>query len=308
MKVLLVDIDSKIANLALMKLSKYHKLRNDQVELRKVRKGSLGLPHPNPDKVYVSCVFSKNRTLALNIKKLFSCPVEVGGYGVNDSKLQYEIEHTMPDYDLYGINYSLGFTSRGCIRNCGFCIVPKKEGYIKDHAPISEFLDPFHDRVVLLDNNFLASSKWKENLFFIRDHDLRVNFNQGLDIRLVNRDVARLLKTIRFSTFSFKSSRLHFAFDFPYLENEVRRGVKRLKEAGIPPSKLTFYFLTGFNTTHGEDMHRFEVLRELGTTPYCMKYNDRSDDRWLNHFDRWVNAPPKLYKLVPFEEYLRDKK
>jgi len=306
MKVLLVDVDSKIGNPPLMKIARKHKLEGDLVYLRQVRNGSITFPYVEPDKVYVSCVFSQNKQVALKVSDSFSCEVEVGGYGVNDKQLPYEIEHLMPYYKLYGIDYSIGFSSRGCIRTsceCPWCIVPKKEGAIRNHAPISEFLHPRHRKLVLLDNNFLASPRWNENLEFIVENRLQVNFNQGLDIRLVDDEKAKWLSLTNFRTFTFKTEMLHFAFDTPQIEDELRRGVAILKKHGVPPRKLTFYFLCGFNTTHEQDMHRFKIIRELGANPYCMKYNDRQSDPWLNHFDRWVNTHPPLYKVCKFQDY-----
>ena len=133
-KVLLIDVDSKIPNLALMKISAYHKFNGDEV----------GFNVQNPDKVYISCIFSRNRTKAIGIPTLFRCVCELGGYGINDKQLPSEVEHIMPDYDLYRCDYSFGFTTRGCIRNCDFCIVPKKEGKIKFNADIYEFWDKRH--------------------------------------------------------------------------------------------------------------------------------------------------------------------
>lgn len=299
-KILLIDVDSKIANLALMKISAYHKNLGDRVFLNK--------GCSRPDKVYISCVFSQNRGKALGITKMFNCPVEIGGYGVNNAQLPHTIEHMMPNYSLYGIDFSMGYTSRGCLRKCPFCIVWKKEGIIRDHASISEFWNSNHKKCIILDNNFLASPQWKRNLEFIITHQLQVSFCQGLDIRLVNHENATWLAMIDSATISFISRMYYFAFDDPQIEDDVRRGVAILKEHGIKPRYLTFYVLCGFNTSHEEDMHRFMVLRKLGVTPYIMKYNDRKDDPWLNHFDRWVNAPRHIYAICSFEEYSPYKK
>jgi len=195
----------------------------------------------------------------------------------------------------------MGYTSRGCIRRCPFCIVWKKEGNIRDHASISEFWNVGYPKLILLDNSFLASPKWKENMEFLVTHQIPVNFSQGLDIRLVNDDNIVWLRLIDSRTISFLSRMYYFAFDDPAIEDEVRKGVALLRKHGIRPRYLTFYMLCGFNTTHEEDMHRFEVLRELGAWPYVMKYNDRQDDPWLNDFDRWVNA--RMHKVCSFQNY-----
>lgn len=296
MKVLLIDVDSQIPNLALMKISAWHKNRGDQV--------IFGKETSRPDKVYISCIFSQYRARALGIAKMFNgiCKVEVGGYGINDKQLPNEVEHVMPDYSLYpNMEFSIGYTSRGCIRKCPWCIVWKKEGSIRDHAPISQFWNGHHKKIVLLDNNFLASPKWKENIEFLVLHRLSVSLCQGLDIRLVNDENALWLSLLDSQTMNFGCRMYYFAFDDPTIEDAVRKGVAILKKHGIKPYYLTFYMLCGFNTTHKEDMHRFNVLRELGTWPYVMKYNDRSDDLWLNHFDRWVNG--RIHKVCSFSDY-----
>jgi len=311
MNTLLIDIDNtEFPNLALMKISAWHKQRGDRVYLNVS-------PLP-PHKVYISCVFSWNKPRALGIAKFFEglgIEVELGGSGISlNSTLPDEIEHIMPDYSLYGIDYSMGFTSRGCIRNCPWCIVPKKEGYIKDWSPLSEFLKPGHEKVILLDNNFLASPRWHENLSKLAMSNLKVNFNQGLDIRLIDQENARLLAKTRYYDWHFKNRRLHFAFDFPEIEDEVIRGIGTLKKAGIPPRHLMFYMLVGFGVEPSEytwdyflehDYHRFEVLDRLGVLPYVMLYNDRRDIPLLRHFERWVNG--RYYKVCRFEDYSRGK-
>jgi len=289
LKVLLIDVDSKIPNLALMKLSSWHKARGDTVGFR-IR---------DPDKVYISCIFEKNKPQALGRAGIFNCPVEVGGYGVSDVKLPEEIEHLCPDYSLYGIHYSMGFTSRGCIRSCPWCIVPKVEGKVRDHAPLTEFLR--HGRVILLDNNFLASPRCNENLHLLIAWKTEVNFNQGLDIRLVDSHVAKLLRQVKYYDSDFKDRRLYFAFDLPEVEIDVLRGIRTLEEAGIPRSHLMFYVLTGFNTTIQEDLHRVQVLEKLKVLPYIMVYNDRKELKLQQHLERWVNG--LYYQVCSFQDY-----
>ena len=115
MLVLLIQVDGKIPNLALMKLARYHKLQGDEVILIRGMKISSRLFIP--DKVYISCVFEKNRQTVLKLAKQFPhSDVSIGGSGIDlVNKLPEEIEHLMPDYDLFGCDYSIGFTSRGCV-------------------------------------------------------------------------------------------------------------------------------------------------------------------------------------------------
>jgi len=288
MKVLLVDVDSKMPNPALMKISASHKARGNTV----------GFDIRDPDKVYISCIFEKNRAQALGRAGIFNCPVEVGGYGVSDVKLPDEIEHLCPDYSLYGIHYSMGFTSRGCIRSCPWCIVPKVEGQIRDHAPLNEFLR--HKKLILLDNNFLVSPRWSENLKELIARKIKVNFNQGLDIRLVDQENAKLLSRVRYYDWHFKEPRLHFAFDLPEIEDDVLEGIRTLEKAGIPRVHLMFYVLVGFDTSYEEDLHRVNLLLKERVKPYIMPFNDRHDT-YYPHLERWING--RYYEVVPWERY-----
>jgi len=160
MRVSLVQVDGKIPNLALMKISTYRKMQGH----------TTGLNLENPHEVWISCIFTWNREKAMSIARQWKglAKVKVGGSGVClKTKLRYDIEHSMPDYELYDIDYSIGFTSRSCIRRCPFCIVPKKEGYIREHSPFREFVHPDHNKILLLDNNFLASPRCVSKLRYL---------------------------------------------------------------------------------------------------------------------------------------------
>ena len=300
MKVLLIDADSHngFPNLALMKLSAWHKSQNNKVDFIK------GIPTTRPlqtyDKVMISCIFPQNRERVLNYASQFE-NVKIGGSGYDyNIVLDHDIEHILPDYSLYGLDYSLGFTSRGCIRNCGFCVVPEKEGFIRDHAPISEFLHVEHKKVILLDNNFGASPKWKENLDFLIDHNLKVNFNQGLDIRLMTEEFATYLSQVKYYTNSFKTRSLHFAFDDIRLVKEIKSGIAKLVSVGIKPDHLMFYVLVGYNSTFEQDLKRIMMLIDLGVHPYVMLYNQTKEPR-LRKLARWVNR--MYYQFIEWKEF-----
>jgi len=139
-----------------MKLSTYHKSRGDNVTL--IRPQEIATLDQTPsDIIYISCIFVENRDLAIELSRKFP-NVLVGGSGIDlDNRLPPNIETLMPDYDLYPeMKYSLGFTTRGCIRSCDFCIVPKKEGTIQIVGDIYNFWNRKHKHVMLLDNNILA--------------------------------------------------------------------------------------------------------------------------------------------------------
>lgn len=300
MRVLVVDADSKAGfpNLALMKISAWHKAQGDTVELIK------GIPEAPPltgyDKNYISVIFYQNAQRANTYARMLEGEVDIGGIGDSYKKLPDEIEHIMPDYSLYGVDFSMGYTSRGCIRKCKWCVVPKKEGGIRDNAPITEFLHPNHNRLLLLDNNFQASPKWNDNLHYLIINNIKVNFNQGLDIRLVNKEFADLLSRVHYYSWLFKTRSLHFAFDTMKVERAVRRGIKTLNDAGIPPRNLMFYVLVGYDTTTEQDLHRVQVLKDLGAVPYIMIFN-RDKNRELHQLARWVNR--RYYQFISWEKY-----
>lgn len=300
MNVLLVDADSHngFPNLALMKLSAWYKQQGHSIDLIQ------GIPSTAPlntyDKVLISCIFQQNREKILDyVSQLDN--VQIGGSGFDyNIVLDHDIEHILPDYSLYDLDYSMGFTSRGCIRNCEFCIVPEKEGFIRNNAPIHEFLHPDHMKVILLDNNFQASPECQKNLDFIIEQNLKVNFNQGLDIRLMTPEFAEQLAYSKYYNWTFKTRSLYFAFDSPKHEKAVRKGIQILETAGIPPQHLMFYVLVGFDTSFNQDMKRVEIIKELGCVPYIMRYNQvRSKE--INDLARWVNR--RYYQFIPWGSY-----
>ena len=241
MRVLLVDADSHngFPNLALMKLSAWYKQQGYAVDLLKGIHTTAPLQHY--DKVFISIIFYQNREKVLDYASQFD-NVTVGGSGFDyNIRLDDDIEHILPDYSLYDLDYSMGFTSRGCIRNCGFCIVPEKEGPIRDHAPIHEFLHPDHKKVILLDNNFQASPKWRENIKYLIDTKLKVNFNQGLDIRLIDRESAYFFSETYYYNWTFKRRGINFAFDDLRYEKKVREGLENLINVGIRPEHILVY-------------------------------------------------------------------
>lgn len=289
MKISLVQIDGKWANLALMKLSAYHKSIGDYVSLNGT----------DADRVYISCVFRDNRAKAYGIKAFYESlgmDVVIGGSGINlQTTLSEKIENMIPDYSLYGLDYSLGFTSRGCIRNCSFCIVPKKEGKIRE-VPMNWIQ---HKKVRLLDNNFTASPTCCKKLKFFEEENLQICFTQGLDIRLINNKLAKALSNIDARNNKFSRRCYYFAFDHPELETTIKKKHKILVENGIPPYCQLYYILCGFNTTHEQDLRRVSTIHNLGSMAFVMKYHNK--DQWLNRLANWCNR--RYYKVCKFEDF-----
>ena len=287
MNVLLIDIDSKIPNLALMKISAYHKQRGDEVDFYM----------KDPDLIYVSCVFKKNREQALGLKQFYpNSKIIFGGSGINYNVLDPEIEFIKPDYNLYPSSYSQGYTTRGCIKNCPFCIVHNKEGKLTRHQHIKEFYDDRFNKVMLMDNNILVDKEWFfEQSDFILENDLRI-IEHGMDIHYVDKEVAERLSELKFD------KTMHFAFDNMKDEKAVLKGIQLLKEAGINlKQKVQFYVLAGYNTTHKEDLYRCNLLKKEGTNAFVMPYHK---DRFIRKLARWSNRK-WLYWGCNFEEFVK---
>tara|TARA_Y100000034_G_scaffold124035_1_gene171648 strand:+ start:1508 stop:2449 length:942 start_codon:yes stop_codon:yes gene_type:complete len=263
MKVDLLDLDkSGFPNLVLMKLSAWHRARGDSTSLNFPLGADMG---------YASCVFSWNR------HKLVSVPphYQLGGSVLNSVVLPPEIEHITPDYNLYGLDYSLGFTSRGCLRRCDFCIVPQKEGSIRPSASIYEFWVPAHQKLRLLDNNFLASPNWRQTLADIRAEGIKVDFTQGLDIRLLTKAKAEWLHSVN------RWGNLYFAFDDIRYERAVHRGIRLLADAGfnINMQMLGFYLLLTPGSHFSQDVHRINILADYGVKIFPMFYLPQATDK-----------------------------
>lgn len=304
---LLIDADSVngFPNLALMKLSASLKAKGASVDLIR------GIPETPPlvdyDRAFLSCVFFQNAERAKAYAESLNYPVELGGSGIDlTTELPYDIEHIRPDYALYPTPFSIGFTSRGCIRKCGFCVVSKKEGHIRDHAPITEFHNPDHRDIVLLDNNFLASPRWRENLAYIRNQKLRVNFNSGLDIRLMSSEIAGLLHETKCRDWTFKTRKIAFAFDSPSIAKAVVRGIDLLRDAGFTKNDfrnvIMFYVLVGYNTTPIQDLERLRLLMDRKVGFFVMRFNQaEGPHRILYHLARWANR--MFYQYFDFADY-----
>lgn len=151
--------------------------------------------------------------------------------------------------------------------------------------------------------SFMASPKWREQIQEIRELGLTVNFSQGLDIRLVNDENARVLASIRFSNLHQTKRQLHFAWDDTRHERAVRQGIETLKRAGIKPYQMTFYVLAGFGSGFEDALYRVTTLVGIGVDPYLMPYS--YDDPRIGHLGRWVNA--RIYKVCAWEDYTRAK-
>lgn len=285
-EVALVDVDSKIPNLALMKVSAWHKQQGDSVKF-------LDPLFDTPDICYASKVFD----FTPDYGYFPDCEIVRGGTGYDlTAKLPFpDYDRIMPDYSLYGCDYALGRFTRGCPNSCPWCVVPKMDGNEVRHvADLRDFWDG--QKVVrLLDDNIMADADE-----FCRDCEqlskagVKVVW-EALDIRLVTDETARALASVK------PQGSIHFAWDGKAQDAYVEPGIRLLEKHGLKPWRLMFYVLVGFNTTREYDLERIYKLRELGANPFVMPF-DKSD-AYQSRLARWCNNKIIFKATTRFEEY-----
>jgi len=292
---LLIDADKTgFPNLALMQLSTHLKEHNHTV--------NFGSSSGTPDIVFISCVFSKNKENALSVGSYYPGAIKVyGGTGIGKKNHVQYFSHKYPDYSLYpDVDYSVGFMTRGCFRNCPWCVVPKKEGQIRVHSPLDEFDNPEFKKIMLLDNNLLACKDHVDLLNELADSGKKVCITQANDIRLINEKNASALVSVKSYDTKFKNKRYYFAWDTPQIEPQVIKGIETLLDAGLRAKDLQFYVLINFDTSYEEDMHRVQTLRDYGCKPYVMLYN-KNKGTYHHHLKRWVER--RYCEIMPWVDY-----
>ena len=281
--VALHDADNtKYPNLVLMKLAAHHRARGDSVEWYSPLFSQY-------DKMYSSKVFSwtpDNQYLPGDVVR--------GGTGYNQfADLPDAIEHACPDYSLYGIDYSLGFLTRGCHKKCKWCIVPRKEGGIREHADITEFLR--HREVVLMDNNVLASDHGIRQIDKMAGLDVKVDFNQGLEAGLIDKTIASKLARLKWRRC------IRIACDNQAAKKPAGAAVKHLRGAGYRGEIFCYVLVQGIP----DALNRVEFLRGLGVDPFAQPFRDEHNTpptREQRQFARWVNHKA-IFKTVKWAEY-----
>lgn len=297
MKISLVDVDGhNFPNLALMKLSAWHKLCGDEVDWYEPL-------FSKPDKIYASKVFTFTEDF-----DLFSPddpePIK-GGTGYNASvKLEDEIERTLPDYSIYPKwNTAVGFLSRGCIRSCPWCVVPRKEGELHVVDDI-ERIAGNRRCVTLLDNNFLAcpESFIEETLLKAKRLNLRLDFNQALDARLVTEKTAYLLASTKWIKY------IRFACDTSSMLPFVERAVKLCRKFGYNGEFFFYVLAKDVEEAHERILKLTKIDYKI--TPFCMPYREFTKDYevtgGVKHLARWCNIQ-SIRKTVTFSEYCKTK-
>ena len=310
----LVDHGTRHPNLALLKISSYCKSHGHEVELLLDYEGL-----EKYDAVFLSCVFSftKVNEAILKMPNVF-----YGGTGIfpdGGEDLPFEIEHSCPDYTLYDpyvnreldlgrrrsvlsdyLDYSIGFTTRGCFRKCSFC-VNKKYDKVHFHAHVNEFYDPSRPFIYLWDDNFLAFPRWREVLEELQETGRPFQFRQGLDIRLMTDEKARVLSRCRYHG--------DFIFAFDHVEDKELIEKKLLVWRTWADKGTRLYVLSAYDSQDEHDIEsvfvRIATLMKYDCIPYIMRYESYKDSYWRPlyvNIARWCNQP-QFFKKKSFREF-----
>ena len=284
----LIDVDGKhFPNLALMKLSAFHKRQNDSVEWYN--------PFNQYDIVYKSKVFTFTPDYQHPINN--SKQVISGGTGYNDSVL--ENDNIQPDYSIYGIkDVAYGFTTRGCIRKCQWCLVPKKEGWIHSYMDIEEIAQD-RKSLILMDNNVLASDHGLIQIEKSIKLKLKLDFNQGLDARIIMNDIeiVKLLSKVKWL------KPLRMACDSSQMKEPIRKATELLRKYKCTPNKYSVYVLL---SELYDSYDRINFCQGLKLDAFAQPYRDFTPyqiiPQWQNDLARYTNCKA-IYKTCDFKDY-----
>ena len=301
-----MGVDYKYLNVALAKLSTYHKIKGDNVTLKHLKldgypsKKFVTVDAAKYDKVYVSNIFDINQDKF----KIIKCnDVSIGGIGsINpDLRLDPEIDKLDIDYSIFEIDFTYDFITRGCIRNCWFCKVPKHEGYLKKYNDLEKIIK--HNKVRFLDNNILAYDKHKDILRELIDMKIKCEFNQGLDFRLIDEENAELLSQLNYW------GEYIFAFDDWGYKESLEEKLKIIKKYISKDWKLKFYIYHNVEfMTINETIKRVKWCRDNKCLPYIMRDKNCWDaeiniKNFIIDYSAYCNQPA-FFKKLTFEQFL----
>ena len=293
MKIALHDSDyTGFPNYALMKLSAYHKAQGDHVE--------WWIPMVDYDRVYSSKVF----TFTAEEQMLPPDTIKGGtGYG-NMDELPTEVDAMFPDYSLYPeCDHAIGFLTRGCIRKCPWCIVPKKEGCIRPYRAWNEVKRIDSRDIVFMDNNVLACDWGIEQMEDMIGEDVRIDFNQGLDARLITPEVAEIISRLKWIR------HIRMSCDTDAMLDTVLDKVELLRQNGVKPYRVFVYLLVQ-DIESAE--HRALALRSAGVDVFAQPYRDFENSieptKEMRDFARFVNRKEIFKSVDTFKEYKRSRR
>ena len=302
MRIGLIDVDGhNFPNLALMKLSAWHKRQGDDVGWYD--------PFSRYDLVYKSKVFADtpDYQFIINADKVVTGGTGYAIHGAggehyckaDDKPLPDEVEHIMPDYALYNItDTAYGFLTRGCPRGCSFCIVAGKEGRrSRKVADLSEFWNG-QKNIVLCDPNILACPDWRDLLGQLADSRATIDLNQGLDARMLTEEKCEAISRM-------KIKEIHFAWDRYEDKAVVLPKLRMFAECKAMPNShnAIVYVLVNHGTTIEQDLERIYTLRDLGYWAYVMVYDKPHAPKVIHDMQRWCNNRFIYAKCPRFEDY-----
>lgn len=303
MNVLLRQIDGKLPNVALMRVAAHHRALGDTVEFRYGRTVTPQLWDAH-DRVYASAIFKWSRPDCEELLRQRPDAILGGtGWDVASSLESHGITTDEQDYSLYPqFTGSIGFLRRGCRLSCWFCVVPRKEGKVRDVSSVARLWrgEPYPKHLHLLDNDFFGSEQWRQDIADIRAGGFKVSFTQGINARMLSDEAAAAIASVDYRDDGFKDKRIYTAWDDGKDEKVLFRGLSRLVAHGVRPRHIMVYMLIGAGEPPEEREYRRAKLREFGALPYPMPY-ERT--RELVGFQRWVIG--SYDKRVPWAAWER---
>lgn len=306
MKVLLLQLDGKLPNIALMRLAAHHRGMGDSVELRrtptaeKVERGFWD----DFDRVYASAIFERTRLVAERLLKVRPDAI-VGGTGFDEMLTLEKIGVTTKaqDYSDYpNWRQSIGFSQRGCRFDCWFCKVRRTEGKVRKEQTVWSIWrgEPWPRELILLDNDFFGWEGWRDEIEAIKEHRFKVSFNQGINARCLTDEAAAAIASVDYRDDGMKVKRIYTAWDDIGDESKLMRGLEALARHGVRPDHIMVYMLIGGKDCPEDREHRRRQLREFGARPYPMPYVRTPE---LVGFQRWVVGA--YDKRIPWSRWTR---
>lgn len=299
MRVALVDVDGhNFPNLALAKLARWHRDNGDSVEWYDPKAKT-----PPYDRIYASKVFTFSKDFT-EYKENAPEPVRGGtGYRDYETVLPAYVESVQPDLSLYPkYNFAYGFLSRGCVRSCSFCVVPQKEGALRIVGTLSA-VSQGRDFVKLLDNNFLANEREfvRDQLHYAAERGIRLDFNQGLDCRLVDDDSAAWLARCKWRP------AIRFACDHQSVLPSLRFVVYLLRLFGYKGDVYCYVLARDLEETRDRVRHILDIDKRI--FPFVQPWRNLDgdgevEDPVLRKYARWCNRVA-VRKKCTFDEYLK---
>ena len=323
MNVLLLHLDGKLPNLALMRLWAWYASLGYRVVLRRCENsdGDIDpsgvepqLGDPKWDHVFGSLIFERSKALAERARVVYP-QIVLGGTGwdfeggmpIRKTELPIAAQEIAPDYGGYpGYAPSIGFAQRGCRQDCDFCVVPHKEGRVRSVATLEAIWrgGDHAKQLVLLDNDFFGNKNWPRIIDEAIRFDFAISVIQGINARILTDEQAAAIARVRWMADDFSRRRVYTAWDRDGDEVRFFRGLDYLKKHGIKPDAIMVYMLIGYQPgeTHADRDRRRRLLREYGCRPYPMAYvRDGELGDELRAFQSWCIQ--RKDELVPWEDW-----